>query len=214
MDEPFGALDPLTRDALSQDYRALHDKLGLTTVMITHDMMEALLLADRIAVMRGGRLVADGTPRRHDGAHTGRLCERTDADAAPAGGSPQRAEGAAMIENAQIADALARLPDYLGGHVLVSMTALALGLAVSFPLAILSMRRPTLRRILLTVASIAQTIPGLALLALFYPLLLALAALTERTVRLRLLRARLPALGAGARALQHAAGAAEHDHRP
>jgi osmoprotectant transport system ATP-binding protein len=62
MDEPFGALDPLTRDALSQDYRALHDTLGLTTVMITHDMMEALLLADRIAVMREGRLVADGTP--------------------------------------------------------------------------------------------------------------------------------------------------------
>ena len=62
MDEPFGALDPLTRDALAQDYRALHDKLGLTTVMITHDMMEALLLADRIAVMRDGRLVADGTP--------------------------------------------------------------------------------------------------------------------------------------------------------
>ena len=85
-----------------------------------------------------------------------------------------------MIEDAQIADALARLPDYLGGHVLVSMTALVLGLAVSFPLAILSMRRPALRRVLLTVASVAQTIPGLALLALFYPLLLALAALTER----------------------------------
>ena len=62
MDEPFGALDPLTRDALSQDYRRLHDQLGLTTVMITHDMLEALLLADRIAVMREGRLVTDGTP--------------------------------------------------------------------------------------------------------------------------------------------------------
>jgi osmoprotectant transport system ATP-binding protein len=62
MDEPFGALDPLTRDALSRDYRTLHDALGLTTVMITHDMLEALLLADRIAVLRDGRLVADGTP--------------------------------------------------------------------------------------------------------------------------------------------------------
>jgi len=62
MDEPFGALDPLTRDALGDDYRALHNKLGLTTVMITHDMTEAILLADRIAVMRGGRLLADGTP--------------------------------------------------------------------------------------------------------------------------------------------------------
>ena len=62
MDEPFGALDPLTRDALGDDYRALHGKLGLTTVMITHDMTEAILLADRIAVMRGGRLLAEGTP--------------------------------------------------------------------------------------------------------------------------------------------------------
>jgi osmoprotectant transport system ATP-binding protein len=62
MDEPFGALDPLTRDALAQDYRHLHESLGLTTVMITHDMMEALLLADRIAVMRDGRLIAEGTP--------------------------------------------------------------------------------------------------------------------------------------------------------
>jgi osmoprotectant transport system ATP-binding protein len=62
MDEPFGALDPLTRDALGDDYRALHEKLGLTTVMITHDMTEAILLADRIAVMRSGRLLALGTP--------------------------------------------------------------------------------------------------------------------------------------------------------
>ncbi|MBS0529533.1 MAG: ATP-binding cassette domain-containing protein [Proteobacteria bacterium] len=63
MDEPFGALDPLTRDALGDDYRALHDRLGLTTIMITHDMTEALLLADRVAVMRAGRLLAQGTPQ-------------------------------------------------------------------------------------------------------------------------------------------------------
>ncbi len=62
MDEPFGALDPLTRDVLGEDYRALHRQLGLTTVMITHDMTEAILLADRIAVMRAGRLVALGSP--------------------------------------------------------------------------------------------------------------------------------------------------------
>jgi osmoprotectant transport system ATP-binding protein len=62
MDEPFGALDPLTRDALGDDFRDLHRKLGLTTVMITHDMTEAILLADRVAVMRAGRLLAQGTP--------------------------------------------------------------------------------------------------------------------------------------------------------
>jgi osmoprotectant transport system ATP-binding protein len=63
MDEPFGALDPLTRDALGEDYRRLHDELGLTTVMITHDTLEAVLLADRIAVVREGRIVAQGPPR-------------------------------------------------------------------------------------------------------------------------------------------------------
>jgi osmoprotectant transport system ATP-binding protein len=63
MDEPFGALDPLTRDAIGQDFRRLHDALGLTTVMITHDTLEAVLLADRIVVMRGGAVIADGTPR-------------------------------------------------------------------------------------------------------------------------------------------------------
>jgi osmoprotectant transport system ATP-binding protein len=63
MDEPFGALDPLTRDALGEDYRRLHETLGLTTVMITHDTLEAVLLADRIAVIRDGRIAADGTPQ-------------------------------------------------------------------------------------------------------------------------------------------------------
>jgi osmoprotectant transport system ATP-binding protein len=76
MDEPFGALDPLTRDALGDDYRALHRKLGLTTVVITHDMTEAILLADRIAVMRAGRLLAQGTPSElsgSDDAYVGEL---------------------------------------------------------------------------------------------------------------------------------------------
>lgn len=64
MDEPFGALDPITRDSLAREYRALHSELGLTTVMITHDMLEAVLLADRIAVMAKGEIVEVGTP--HD----------------------------------------------------------------------------------------------------------------------------------------------------
>lgn len=80
----------------------------------------------------------------------------------------------------RLADALARLPDYLGGHVKVSLTALALGLVVSLPLAVVARRRPLLRNGALAAASVIQTIPGLALLTLFYPLLLALAAVSER----------------------------------
>jgi osmoprotectant transport system ATP-binding protein len=62
MDEPFGALDPVTRDELGRAYRALHDRLGLTTIMVTHDMSEALLLADRVIVLIGGRIRADAPP--------------------------------------------------------------------------------------------------------------------------------------------------------
>lgn len=63
MDEPFGALDPVTRDALGRKVRELHEALGLTTIMVTHDMAEALLLADRVLVMDQGQLVADESPQ-------------------------------------------------------------------------------------------------------------------------------------------------------
>lgn len=62
LDEPFGALDPVTRDALATNYRALHDRLGLTSIMVTHDMAEALLTADRVVVLKEGRVAADATP--------------------------------------------------------------------------------------------------------------------------------------------------------
>jgi osmoprotectant transport system ATP-binding protein len=63
LDEPFGALDPVTRDELREEFSSLRHALGLTTVMVTHDMMEALLSADLIAVMNAGRLLQVGTPR-------------------------------------------------------------------------------------------------------------------------------------------------------
>ncbi|WP_010184036.1 ATP-binding cassette domain-containing protein [Sphingomonas sp. PAMC 26605] len=63
LDEPFGALDPVTRDQLGGAIRQLHDRLGLTTIMVTHDMAEALILADRVLVMDKGRIVADATPK-------------------------------------------------------------------------------------------------------------------------------------------------------
>src|SRR2546423_9260645 len=75
-------------------------------------------------------------------------------------------------------EALSHLPDYLGNHVRVSVTALALGLLASLPLAIAARNRPLFRGALLGIASVVQTVPGLALLALFYPLLLALASVT------------------------------------
>ena len=62
LDEALGALDPITRDGVGRRLRALHDELALTTILVTHDMAEALLLATRVLVMEAGRIVADASP--------------------------------------------------------------------------------------------------------------------------------------------------------
>ncbi|MDE0829989.1 MAG: ATP-binding cassette domain-containing protein, partial [Vicinamibacterales bacterium] len=63
LDEPFGALDPLTRGRLQDSFIRIRRDLGVTAVFVTHDMAEALRLGDRIAVLDKGRLVQIGTPR-------------------------------------------------------------------------------------------------------------------------------------------------------
>ncbi|WP_104203459.1 ABC transporter ATP-binding protein [Billgrantia saliphila] len=62
MDEPFGALDPLTRQSLQKELQELQARLHKTVVFVTHDMDEALALADRLVVMRKGRIVQQGRP--------------------------------------------------------------------------------------------------------------------------------------------------------
>jgi osmoprotectant transport system ATP-binding protein len=57
MDEPFGALDPLTRSELQREFLRLQQRLGKTVVFVTHDLREALLLGTRIALMDAGKLV-------------------------------------------------------------------------------------------------------------------------------------------------------------
>jgi osmoprotectant transport system ATP-binding protein len=95
MDEPFGALDPVTRDTLGAEYRLLHERMGLVTVMVTHDVLEALLLADRIVVMREGAIVASGTPREM-------MNEQSDASIRKLMDMPRRqmTRVAAMLEDA------------------------------------------------------------------------------------------------------------------
>jgi osmoprotectant transport system ATP-binding protein len=63
MDEPFGALDPVTRAELQREFRSLVRRLGKTIVFVTHDLREALLLASRIVLLEAGRIVASAPPQ-------------------------------------------------------------------------------------------------------------------------------------------------------
>jgi len=63
MDEPFGALDPITRRQLQQEFRRIQERVAKCVILVTHDMVEALTLADEIGVMDGGRLIWSGTPQ-------------------------------------------------------------------------------------------------------------------------------------------------------
>ena len=62
MDEPFGALDPITRRELQDEFRRLQRRLGKTVVFVTHDIREACRIGDHLALVDGGRLVQHGTP--------------------------------------------------------------------------------------------------------------------------------------------------------
>ncbi|EUJ33392.1 Carnitine transport ATP-binding protein OpuCA [Listeria floridensis FSL S10-1187] len=62
MDEPFGALDPITRDTLQEEFKNLQQELGKTIIFVTHDMDEAIKLADRIVIMQAGKVVQFDTP--------------------------------------------------------------------------------------------------------------------------------------------------------
>ena len=62
MDEPFGALDPVTRAEIQREFLTIRGSLRKTIVFVTHDVREGLLLADRLGVLEAGRLIWSGTP--------------------------------------------------------------------------------------------------------------------------------------------------------
>jgi osmoprotectant transport system ATP-binding protein len=62
MDEPFGAVDPIVRERLQDEFLRIHKRLGMTVLFVTHDIDEAIKMGDRVAVLRGGRLVQYAPP--------------------------------------------------------------------------------------------------------------------------------------------------------
>ncbi len=68
LDEPFGALDPITRIEMQQQFQQLQQRLRKTVVFVTHDIREAFLLGSRVALLEEGRLVANGTPEELRGS--------------------------------------------------------------------------------------------------------------------------------------------------
>ena len=75
MDEPFGALDAITRNQAQQTFTALRESAGVTAIFVTHDMAEALEVATRIAVMRAGRIVLEASAGQLLGKATGYAAE-------------------------------------------------------------------------------------------------------------------------------------------
>ncbi len=93
MDEPFGALDPITRGEMQAEFRRIQAELRKTVVIVTHDMDEALLLGDRLAVIESGRLVASDTPECI--ANSSHPAVRALLDARRGVGSPPRGRASA-----------------------------------------------------------------------------------------------------------------------
>ena len=142
MDEPFGALDPdHARRSWATRVRGLHASWSLTTVMVTHDMAEALLLANRVLVMDGGRIVADETPAA--------LLAGEGGDVAQALVDVPREQARQLAGHGRMSallDAILDLGPQLAEHVLLCAAAVALGIAVALPLAVWASRSPTVAR--------------------------------------------------------------------
>ncbi len=79
LDEPFGALDPITRAELQREFRALQTRLGKTALFVTHDMREATRVGDRVALLDSGRVLAFDTPAALAGSADARVREFLDA---------------------------------------------------------------------------------------------------------------------------------------
>ena len=159
LDEPFGALDPVTRVELQQQFLDLRDRLGKTALLVTHDVREALLLGTRIGVLHNGRLVFLGG--------------RVRVSQGPRGGSA----GLSHVPRGEVeghdlmSSGLAReILDLTLEHLFLVSLSMAIAAALAIPAGILLTRRAFLQRWVLGFANVMQTVPSLALFGFLIPL--------------------------------------------
>ena len=158
MDEPFGALDPLTRRRVQDDFKELQARLGITVVLVTHDVPEALRLADEVVVLDRGQVAQQGPPRRSARRRAKASCATS--------WPPPFHDGALGF----LAERGAELRLLIAQHVVLVLAATAAAVAVGVPLGLVLTRRPRLARVVLAAAGIVQTIPSLALFGFLIPL--------------------------------------------
>jgi len=162
MDEPFGALDPVTRAELQREFSALARRLGKTIVFVTHDLREALLLASRIILLEMAESSLTPSPQEFPRIDHPEVRAFT-ASLAPLSGAPTMTPWTFFIEHrAEILEATAN-------HLTLVIIAMAFAVAIGVPLGMLIVHRPTLRNLSLGLASIFQTIPAWPSSAFSFP---------------------------------------------
>ena len=169
MDEPFGALDPLTRAELHAEFRRIQEQLRKTVIIVTHDMGEAFALADAIGVLDDGRLDRVRRPRGDGARRPIRACAdllgRRAGDPADDVSAKARMISLLAFWSAHRAE----LAALLGQHVLLVAVSTIVAVAIGVPLGIFAARRPRLAAPLVGVANIVQTIPSLAMFGFLLP---------------------------------------------
>ena len=169
MDEPFGALDPLTRAEIQREFQALQKRLKKTIVFVTHDMREALLLGTRIALLEAGKLVGVFTPDEFLQASDPLAAAYVAAFRAGDGQREFVNRGRGWIRLNFFVKNHGQILQLTLEHLWLVGISMLLAVAIGLPLGILLTRRRALSKPVIGVANIVQTIPSLALFGFLLP---------------------------------------------
>ena len=165
LDEPFGALDPITRRGIQQEFKALQQNLGKTMVFVTHDIAEAFVLGSRIGLLKDGEMVLLGAPAEllessHPEARAFAACFHD--------GQSNRETGVTLLEF--FTQNRGELGELVLEHLFLVVVSTGIAVLIGVPLGILLTRRPALSKPILGFANIMQTVPSLALFGFLIPL--------------------------------------------